>query len=666
MFNKFAVAVRKQFDIMAKGELFLVDRARDDIWGKYLDSFPEGTNEIYLERREYDCNQCKMFLKRAGNIVAVKNGKLISVWDVEVEGYYKDVAKALSKYVKSAAIKDVFLHEETKIGAPVTSQLLDEENMKTKQWHHFSCEVPAKFVSNDVAAVKGSKKSLQGLFKRGLEEITIDACEIIEDLVIQNSLYRGEEHIVVVKNFKALKIAYDKLKTKTAKDIYTWQNLTKKGSGIRNSVIGTLLTDLSEGKGINEAVKSFETKVAPANYKRTSAPVTKGMIKSALAKIEELGLEPALHRRYAVITDISVNNVRFVDRSSAPLMKDSLESLLMGDVKVSKQNFDKVEEIGIEDFMTKILPEVTSMEVLFKNVNTPNLVSLIAPNSENTENLFKWKNQFSWSYSGNIADSGMKERVKSMGGKVDGVLRFSIQWNEEGKDKFNDLDAHCKLPGCHIYYSRKHDKNTGGSLDVDITRPNSKTAVENITWAKKDKMVDGEYKFYVNNYSGLNSKGFRAEIEMDGVIHTFNRQRGVTSDVKVATVILKNGVFSIKTDMDSTESTKEVWGIQTETFQKVSTIMLSPNHWDGEETGNRHHFFMLENCQNPDNARGIYNEFLRNDLNEHRKVFDLLADKMQCENSDEQLSGLGFSSTKRAELVCKVAGKFNRMLKIKF
>ena len=42
------------------------------------------------------------------------------------------------------------------------------------------------------------------------------------------------------------------------------------------------------------AVKAFEAKVAPANYKRPTALITAGMIKKAMADIAEMGLEPAL------------------------------------------------------------------------------------------------------------------------------------------------------------------------------------------------------------------------------------------------------------------------------------------------------------------------------------------------------------------------------------
>ena len=94
--------------------------------------------------------------------------------------------------------------------------------------------------------------------------------------------------------------------------------------------------------------------------------------------------------------------------------------------------------------------------------------------------------------------------------------------------------------------------------------------------------------------------------------------------------------------------------------------MFSPNHWDLQGVGNRHYFFILEGCLNPGTPRGFYNEFLKQDLLEQKKVFEALGDKMKVEPSDIQLSGLGFSSTQRNSIVAKVEGNITRTLKINF
>ena len=78
---------------------------------------------------------------------------------------------------------------------------------------------------------------------------------------------------------------------------------------IKNAVIGTLLTDISEGYDLDDAVKSYESKVAPTNYKRPTALITQKIIDSAMKTIEELGISESLKRRYAIISDLSVNNV---------------------------------------------------------------------------------------------------------------------------------------------------------------------------------------------------------------------------------------------------------------------------------------------------------------------------------------------------------------------
>ena len=90
--------------------------------------------------------------------------------------------------------------------------------------------------------------------------------------------------------------------------------------------------------------------------------------------------------------------------------------------------------------------------------------------------------------------------------------------------------------------------------------------------------------------------------------------------------------------------------------------MYSPNHWDNQGVGNRHYMFMLAGCENPDQPNGFFNEYLRQDFMEHKRVFEALGGKMKVERSDYQLSGLGFSSTKRNSIICKVDGKFVKVI----
>ena len=47
-------------------------------------------------------------------------------------------------------------------------------------------------------------------------------------------------------------------------------------------------------------------------------------------------------------------------------------------------------------------------------------------------------------------------------------------------------------------------------------------------------------------------------------------------------------------------------------------------------------------------------------------MFELLSSKMKTEISDKQLSGVGFSSTQENSLICKISGKFDRIVEITF
>ena len=656
--------------------LFEVNVDKDEMWNLYLDSFPAGTNEIYRERREHDCSCCRQFVKTIGNAVVVKDNKITTIWDFRTDdSTYQPVLDALSAFIKSHAVSDIYVSKFNKIGTLQNYEEMEDGHMH--EWTHFFLDLPDKFVdrsSRSEGDIKGGFRDTRNVFKRSLDEIDIDALDTILELIISNTLYKGEEWKGALTEFRKYKKEYDKLATDEEKNNFAWEQSVKVGIAIgriRNHSIGTLLTNVSDGMDLDAAVKKYEQIVAPSNYKRPKEIFTKKMLEDAKKTITELGYMDSLGRRFATLDDITVNNILFSNKDSAKRIggMDDIFGEMEREVTSSPKKFSKVEEIAVDKFVSDVLPTASEVEVYFENKHTNNMVSLIAPENRDAKTMFKWNNNFGWAYAGNMTDS-MKERVKAAGGKVDGDLRFSIQWNEDGKDNC-DLDAHCKeSTGFEIYYGDKCSRYTNGRLDVDIIHPDGKIAVENITWADRRTMKTGKYLFFVHQFSGSARNGFRAEIEFDGQIYSFDYNKSMRSGekVNVAEVTYNaDGTFTIKELLPSNLSSKDVWGVKTNQFIPVSVVMYSPNYWDEQDgIGHRHYFFMLKDCVNPETPNGFYNEFLKNELVEHKRVFAALGSKMRVKDVEDQLSGLGFSATKRDELIVKVKGNTERVVKVKF
>ena len=684
-FMKFKKALQDRFSKMQKNadHLYEMDVDKDILWNTYLDSFPAGTNKMFRQRREYDCSCCRQFIKNIGAVVAIKDGKIYTLWEeVTDDAVYRPVCEALNTYVKAQKVKDIYISKFSKIG---TDHNFEDIDGKAHRWDHFFLELPSKYVNcscDSNEEIKGQYRDTKNVFKRSLNEITMDAVDTVLELINSNTLYKGAEWKAALTEFKKYKKEYANLSTDNEKDLYVWEKSATAGMAvgrIRNHSIGVLLTNISEDMDLDLVVKKYEQIVAPANYKRPRAIFTKKMLEDAKKTITELGYMDSLQRRFATLRDITVNNVLFSNKSAVRKMvgADDIFGEMEKDVAISPKRFSKVEEISAQDFIDKVLPTAKEIEAFVENKHEKNFVSLIAPANPDAKSMFKWNNGLSWAYTGNITDSDMKQNVKAAGGNVDGVLRFSIQWNDDQNDN-SDLDAHCIEPDKNeIYFGHCRKpavSRMGGQLDVDITRPMEQRlgqpAVENITWADMSKMKPGVYQFFVNQYSARGSKGFKAEIEFNGEIHAFEYNKPVKGNVNVAEVTLdEDGNFSIKEILNgsSSVSSRSIWGVQTNQFVPVSVISYSPNYFDEQEgIGHKHLMFFLKDCVNSEEPNGWYNEFLKNDLEKHKRVFEALGAKCHVASVDDQLSGIGFSMTKRADLVVKVKGATERIMKIKF
>ncbi len=178
----------------------------------------------------------------------------------------------------------------------------------------------------------------------------------------------------------------------------------------------------------------------------------------------------------------------------------------------------------------------------------------------------------------------------------------------------------------------------------------------------------------VNNYALRETAdpGFVIEVENSGKLahYSFNKTVRDKQNITVATLYMKNGVIDRIEPGDpaitAQNISQEKWSLKTEQYVKVSAVTLSPNYWGSNAVGNKHTFFVLEGARNDEQTRGFYNEFLHSRLEPHRKVFEVIGDKTKCAPSADQLSGLGFSSTKAANFVVKVQqGKKQRLFNVK-
>lgn len=480
-------------------------------------------------------------------------------------------------------------------------------------------------------------------------------------MIGDNNLYRGAEFSPVLGSFMGLQDQYN---ATTHKEMFVWSKAMDRAAGFRNTVIGTLAVDLSEGMDIESAVRGFESKVAPTNYKRPKALVTQAMIKDAMATIKELDMEDALVRRHAQLSDVSVNDVLWADSSAKASMKGGLEDLLLASAVTVAVDDKQVCDITWAEFQATQMLKAQGMEVMFKNTSVPNLMSITAPVHSGV-GLFKWGNDFAWSYNGNVTDS-IKDKVKAAGGNVTNAkLRFSLAWYN-----YDDLDLYVTCPdGGRIYFCQK--RCGGGELDVDMNAGGrqSREPVENVSFTS---LTDGVYTVQVDQYCKreTSNEGFTVEVESGGVLNHYSYKYPVRRIVTVGKFTVKSGLVvavAMGDQIEGTAFSQTVWGLDTEKFVPVNTVMYSPNFWNGQAVGNKHVFFILRGCLNDQPCRGIYNEFLSNELEKHKRVFELLGEKTKCPVVDKQLSGVGYSSTKGESVMVRVKTvKGTRIFNVKF
>lgn len=717
---EFNQLIQAQFNKMcATGKLFRSSLTGQQVWDLYINGFAKEDNPIFRDpvSTTHNCNLCKNFIRRYGNIVSIdENYNIVTMFDVEVPKEYKNSAKTISTALQKAKISEVFFETFNELNLlpyesctknNVQFKLGIEKNVKryTKEeaekygvvkpneirtFNHLHLFIPKQFVDisgKSVEAIMADYRDAKNVFQRAMESISVDTYNLVRDLISQGSLLDGQTHLYKVEQMIPFAIQYNQL-SQDKKDNWCWVNSYKLPfAKFKNELIGVLCTELAEGKELNDACQAWNKRVDPANYMKAIAPITKKQIEEAKKFVEENGYELSFDRRFATIDDIKASEILHVNVGSGQIPSVSIfDSVKSTSTRHKRSEFDKVEEVSIDKFMLDILPNCTSVEAYLENRLEGNMVSLTTSNIKESKPIFKWSNNYSWTFNGNLAGkSQLTEMVEAKGGRTDGVFRFTHSWNElEPNQSLMDLHVfmpECQLPkqwehgpnvrGRRVGWNNRQDSQSGGIQDVDYTAqaPKGYIPVENITFPTLSRMPEGKYTCTINNWSFRSTGGKgKAEIAFEGNVYQYEYPATKNNEwIIIAEVTLKNGKFTIDHKLPlSGETSKELYGLETNEFHKVNLVCLSPNHWNENNVGNKHYFFMLDKCKCPTSIRSFHAENLIPELAQHRKVLEVLGNTTMIAPSDKQLSGLGFNATVKDELIVKLSGSFKRVLKIKF
>lgn len=180
-FIEFARQFRAQFDSMSNHELYRVNVAGQTLWDNYLAAFPPFTNPIFRKRTVHDGSFDRNAIRNVGNVVAIIDNKIVSIWDIEPPYPYSDVCKKLSELVHEASLEELFRTKETGYGKESSKEKLESGGVHT--WYHLNAPISRRHQTAVVGANIGAFNSIVQVFSRGLKEITESAVNEVLELM---------------------------------------------------------------------------------------------------------------------------------------------------------------------------------------------------------------------------------------------------------------------------------------------------------------------------------------------------------------------------------------------------------------------------------------------------------------------------------------------------
>jgi hypothetical protein len=277
-----------------QGPLFATNAA--DLYERYLAALP-------AERDVHTCTACRRFIEQFGHLVTIRqDGRAVSaIWDsANAAPFYRAAILGMESEVERARIVSPFYSSEPRYGMP-----------KTGAWTHFAV-TPSKasIFKHGVLSARqcmASKREDFGTVARALADFTPDMLTEALRVLEADALSRSERFVAPVRWLLNLQAARAAVKDSRRRDNLLWAAIAVAPDGYchpRSSVVGSLMEDIAAGLTFNEVKARWEAKMHPLQYQRPQAAPKAGAIAEAERLFDQMGLAPALERRFARIDEV--------------------------------------------------------------------------------------------------------------------------------------------------------------------------------------------------------------------------------------------------------------------------------------------------------------------------------------------------------------------------
>ncbi len=327
-------------------------------------------NDVYLAhlptmvRQEHDCHACRDFINKYGRLVTIaEDGSLYSVMWSGGDGYgvpliYEGAFASMRAVVEKSRIIAPFVDKATAWGRPATGA-----------WHHLSVVPDSKYVSTSrlktpgqlIAEFKEDYKTMIAALQDVKPHVLDDAVHLFE----ADALAWGDKFVAPAKWLRKL---FDRPKGRKGENLL-WLAIATAPAGYkhpRSSVLWPLLEGIKTGHSPAVLKRKFGAMVNPTVYQRPQAPPSAGNVKQAEEVFKKLGLERALERRFARLSDF--NEITWSPKNAHAEAKEA-EGGVFGSVK-TRQHVEArkpleapTQTMTWDKFQRTVLPNATKMQV---------------------------------------------------------------------------------------------------------------------------------------------------------------------------------------------------------------------------------------------------------------------------------------------------------------